>query len=61
MLERPVPTGFSRANKLTRTGPVSSVAVLPIWATVWTGCSPRLPLLGAKNWTELDLKTLSAS
>ena len=25
----------------------------------WTGCGPRLPVLGAKNWTELDLRTLS--
>jgi hypothetical protein len=34
--------------------------VLPIWATVWTGCGPWLPLLGAKNRTELDLKTLAS-
>ena len=24
----------------------------------WTGCGPRLPVLGAKNRTELDLRTL---
>ena len=24
----------------------------------WTGCGPRLPILGAKNRTELDLRTL---
>ena len=24
----------------------------------WTGCGPRLPILGAKNRTELDLQTL---
>ena len=58
MLERLVETSFSRATELTRTGPVGSVVVLPIWATVWTSCGPWLPLLGVKNWTELDLKTL---
>ena len=58
MLERPVPTSFSRATKPTRTGPVGSVVVLPIWAMVWAGCGPQLPLLGVKNWTEPDLKTL---
>jgi hypothetical protein len=25
----------------------------------WTGCGPRLPVLGTKNRTEPDLKTLS--
>ncbi|KAF8234746.1 hypothetical protein L208DRAFT_1260316, partial [Tricholoma matsutake] len=46
---------------LNRLGPVliGSVVVLPNWVTIWTGCSPRLPLLGAKNRTELDLKTLA--
>ena len=24
----------------------------------WTGCGPRLPIFGAKNWTEPDLRTL---
>ena len=26
----------------------------------WTGCGPRLPIFGAKNRTEPDLRTLSA-
>jgi len=28
-----------------------SVAVLQVWAMVWTGCSPQLPPLGSKNQT----------
>jgi CxC2 like cysteine cluster associated with KDZ transposases len=57
---RPVETGL--LGQLNRIGPVlfSSVAVLQVWATVWTGCSPQLPFWESKNRTELDLKTLDA-
>ena len=27
----------------------------------WTGCGPRLPVLGARNRTELDLRTLAGT
>jgi hypothetical protein len=36
-------------------GPVRSPQYL---GQSWTGCGPRLPILGAKNRTEPDLKTL---
>ncbi|KIJ91411.1 hypothetical protein K443DRAFT_115057, partial [Laccaria amethystina LaAM-08-1] len=38
-------------------GPVRSPQYL---GRSWTGCSPRLRVLGAKNRTEPDLKTLVA-
>jgi hypothetical protein len=39
-------------------GPVRSP---PYLGRSWTGCSPRLRVLGTKNRTELDLKTLAMS
>jgi hypothetical protein len=39
-------------------GPVRSPQYL---GRSWTGCGPRLRVLGAKNRTELDLKTLVTS
>jgi hypothetical protein len=37
-------------------GPVQSPQYL---GQSWTGCGPQLRVLGAKNWTEPDLKTLA--
>ena len=49
MPEKPVLTGFSRATKPASTGPSQF------------SCGLQLPLLGVKNRTKPDLKTLNIS
>jgi hypothetical protein len=52
---KPVYFGCMDRKKPVLGGPVRSPQYLH---RSWTGCGPRLPVLGAKNRTEPDLKTL---
>jgi hypothetical protein len=51
----PVFFGCVDRKRMVLGGPVRSLQYL---GRSWTGCGPRLRVLGAKNRTELDLKTL---
>ena len=54
MLEKPVVTSFSRATEPTRTSPIQFGCSC---SKLGASCN-WLPILGSKNQTELDLKTL---